>query len=611
MPGPESFRLESRTDLDPSFMSLGLPTTAFRDGASDDRLGFDAAFNGVPSVGIPGEAPQSSLFLFKGSTFAIYDLLTDRITNGPQPLDNFFFGSLPPAFRLGIDAATWAGPGFANLAYAFRGSEYVRANKAANWTVDQGPFGINDFLNFSTPDGSFSQDMGPSSILYGVRNAANRLHFFGRNGFYARHNLENGQMDVAPVPISQAWPLPSKFGNRVDLVFYGAGQEAEHIFFFSGSDYAQWDARSETLLKTGALEERFPALAVLLPRPQLFLVENYALETYVGALQLGKLVDSVPMPPHSEKELVVVTQITTSATKVLRQNVLESASVEARRDLAKKLDEKQSSEEETESYAYRLRALFEGEAQAKGIWGGEVKAELQVAGGSDTQRQRLAESAFSSIAEQVGETTHSVEQRTMSAEQAELVTTNVFNKERFAQSNPTDRSREVRYFAMRQPFVALLVLKSVKAAYSDGTRPPTIFPLTELETRLTQVLVDPEGAVPLLEYLREELQRIVDVEGRPCSALDAAALPALELDRNMKSDFVFTDTDQTIAVTGIIKGAKDFFQPTYTTEPIDFVAGVPVAGPAPGNPVAGRTLLSNGASTKLVSSLIAPADEPS
>jgi hypothetical protein len=608
MSGPLDFRLESRTDLDPSFMSLGLPTTAFHDGALDDRLGFDAAFNGLPSVGIPGEAPQSALFLFKGSTFAIYDLLSDRITNGPQPLDNFFFGSLPPAFRLGIDAATWAGPGFANLAYAFRGSEYVRANKAANWTVNEGPSGINEFLTFSTPDGGFfSQDMGPSSILYGIRNAANRLHFFGRNGFYARHNLENGQMDVAPVPISQAWPLPLKFGDRVDLAFYGAGQEAEHIYFFSGSDYAQWDSRTETLLKTGALEERFPALAVLLPRPQLFLVENYALETYVAPLQVGKFIDSVPMPPRSTTEIVVVTQITTSATKVLRQNVLESQSVEARRDLAKKLDEKQSSEEETESYAYRLRALFEGEAQAKGIWGGEVKAELQVAGGSDTQRQRLADSAFSSITEQVSETTHAVEQKAMSVEQAELITTNFLEKRLFFQENPTDRTQEVRYFALREPFVVLLVLKSVKAAYTDGTKPPTVFSLAELEDRLTEILVDPERGVPLLEYLRSELQKIIDIEGRAKSIIDAAALPVLQLDRALRSNFVFRDTNQTIEVFGLIKASKDFFQPTNQTAPFDFVAGAPIGQPAPGDPAPGRAPSSNGVTIKLVSSLLAPA----
>jgi hypothetical protein len=124
------------------------------------------------------------------------------------------------------------------------------------------------------------------------------IHFFD-GSTYLRHNLRDGFIDGEPGLISDHWGLPSSFAP-IDLAFYGTGAEEGHLFLCSGTNCARFDTRTGSLIGIESINKAFPTLAILFPSPQLFLVEDYALETHIGPLQRGELEDSVVVPRHKE-----------------------------------------------------------------------------------------------------------------------------------------------------------------------------------------------------------------------------------------------------------------------------------------------------------------------
>jgi BMFP domain-containing protein YqiC len=581
MPPPAlgQYRLLNRLDLEPSFMSLGLPPSAFKDGSDSGATAFDAILSG----------PTDTLWLFKGEDFLGYDLRLGEITRPQAPIaPNWAGGALPGDFALGLDSACWAGPGFPGVYYLFRGERFVRLDAPSpqadpvDWVVTQGPLPITqEWLRGPSADGvprpGFA--FGPAAKLYGVRADANRIHFLSPDGLYARHNLENGEMDVGPVSTTGRFALPDSFGGRVDAAFYGAGAAAEHIFFLSGFAYAEFDVRTGRVVHTGALEERFPQLALFIARPQLFLVEEYSLDTFIGPLTFGGLVSTMAVPAQSRKTSVVVTQITTHAATAAQQNLLESQSRDVVTDFYKKLDRSRQSEASSDSYQYRLNAMFHGDAAAHGFWGGEVNADLAVEGGSDEQRQRTARQAFESIGQQARESTHTVDQRVTSQEDSQSITQDVLSRETFEISNTTLSTRNIEFMQLMQPYVTLLVLKNVKAAYTDGTRRPEIFALGELDARLRRVLADEARTGPILAYIRGELARVQASSGEMRAIIDPSS-PTLAVDGRVRTSFTFPDVEpaQTLELFGIVKAAKEWRQPTFRTRAIDVSQDAETAG---------------------------------
>ena len=565
MPISDTYRLSNRLDLAPSYLSLGFPPEAFVDGGAGGGVAFDASLSTATDI----------LWLFKGEDVLAYDLRTDKVVQPPTPISQVIApGALPESFSYGIDSAVWGGPAFPGLVCLFRGDQFVRFNcrpdpsagelPPSQWQLEYEPTPTDqEWLRQPSPDGvvRLSLNLEPSAKLYGLRNDDGRVHFLSRDGQYARHNLNNGEADVGPVPVGQRFPLPESFSGRVDLAFYGAGAAAEHIFFFSGFQFAEYDIRRNLMIRTGAIEERFPELALYTARPQLFLVEEYALDTYIGPLTLGGVVSTLSMPPQSRRSSVMITQIVTQASTIAKQNLLESHSGEAVTDFYKKMDRASQSEASSESYQYRLNALFHGDAQAHGLWGGEVNAKLAVNGGSDEQRERLAKQAFDTVATQTRESAQTVNRRLVDTQDASSITQNVYSKESFENSNDTDHVRQIEFMELIQPFLTLLVLKNIKAAYCDGTRAPEVFALAELPQRLPRLLADPADVDRLLGYVKSELSRIRDSSGE----MRAIVAPGtLEVDGRVKTQFALPSAggDQTIDVWGIVKAARDWLQPT-------------------------------------------------
>jgi hypothetical protein len=551
------YRLFNRLDLAPSFTSLGLRPELFRDGGDHDSASFDAALSG----------PTDTLWLFRGEDVLGYDLRENRITRPPMAFASTWAGGgLPGAFGVGVDSACWAGPRFPELIYLFREAEFIRLDCSDDpddpfkWKVTIQPTPIRqEWLR--APTVHTNMDFGPAVKLYGLREAADRVHFFTRDGRYARHDLTNGECDIAPTTTTSQFPLPEHFGGRVDVAFYGAGADAEHIFFFCRFDYAEYDIRRHAIVRSGAIEQRFPDLATYIIRPQLFLVEDYAIDTYIGPLTLGRLVSTLSIPAESRMTRVVLTEIVTPATAPLRQNLLESQSPQAVTDFYAMMLEPE------EFRAGRRRALIGGDVSA-GILNGEVDAAAG-AGQLDELRGRLAQEAFATIAVQASRSTHQVRQLVVSAEEAGGMVVNAVTTENFDLNNPSTQTRQVEFMELLQAYATLLVLANVRAAYTNGRDRPRVFALQELGSRLPELLVDPQQAGAVIAFAKGELSRIQDSSGEMRAFL--AAGMDLAADTRVKSVFVFDDIvpPQQLELFGIVKSARNWRQTTYQTRPID------------------------------------------
>jgi hypothetical protein len=244
-------------------------------------------------------------------------------------------------------------------------------DSSRNFLPVEGPAGVLGHWAsgaWTNPDGTFKTP-GVPVALHGLGSEFDgKAHFF-KDGHYIRHNLRNGQADCPLMPIADAWKLPPPFVNRIDLAFYGTGATAENIFFVSGEQYALYDFRTDQVLATGRVEQRFPAFAQFLGRPQLFLVEDYSLTTLVGPPHLGRLIDTRSIGAGSSITRILVTETTETTTDTIKQSLLDSQDSSVVTDFYNKLDKSTSETGEGEQYKYQLNASVHGDASATGIWG--------------------------------------------------------------------------------------------------------------------------------------------------------------------------------------------------------------------------------------------------
>lgn len=383
-----------------------------------------------------------------------------------------------------------------------------------------------------------------------------------------RHNLNNGQADIGPVPIQEQWDLPDDFSSGIDTAFYGVGELSRTIYFFAKGRCALFDTESASTIRVGPIDREFPAFAEFMARPQLFLVENYVLETYVGPPQLGVLVETKSVPPGSETRTLMITEVTDASTTTMRRSVLDSQDSQVVEDFNSRLEQRASRDSSSEQYRYHMNADFHGDAEAKGVWGGEVNASLAVQGGSDALREQLAESTFETIGSQVTESTRQVTQRTVDSSSQIQHQERVLNQNEFVMKNDTDRLRVFEFYQQLQPYVTLLVLKDVRIGYADGTPGGLrVFRLRELPQVLAEAIASADQRSAIAGYVAGELSGVLDHEGQP-RALVVPNATGVGLIQDPITSVAIRHADgevQKISTSGlVVKAVKQWLAPTLT-----------------------------------------------
>lgn len=566
------YRLSNVLKLNPLYISLGLPNASFKsfNPAIPARF-FDAAVN-------CGALHPDCIWLFKGSDYHRYNLRERRFEVESSRISQFAkHGSpaLPPAFRNGVDTVVYAGSAFPALYYFFSEETYVRLNSGVpavdtpedpaegHWNADEGPRGVLGAWAvgvWTNPDGTFKRP-GPMAGLHGEGSRfVGRVHFF-RGNEYVLHDLRNGGLAAGPMPISEKWNLPEPFTERIDLAFYGAGPESQKIYFVSGQEFVVYDPELEIVMRRGNVEREFPGFSAHLTRPQIFLVEEMSLRTYLGPLQDGNLVDTRSIGPGETLKRVLVIETVDTSASTFQSSILDQQDTSTVNNLNDNVTRQTNETEGSESYRYHLEAAAHGDASATGFWGGEVNATLSANGGSDTKREGFAENVFNGVSKQVTDSKRQMIAKTVSSTDQITHMERVLNVMEFEQTNHSDRIINVGFFTVLQSFYGLLVLNSVRVAFSDGAN-PDVRNLSELEDLLEDHVSDEHVKQKTLQFVQGELSIIKNSQNERKSLLVESGLA---LNSGISDTTVLvapSGETQNIAVPGIIKSARDWINPT-------------------------------------------------
>jgi Hemopexin len=575
-PSPESddYRLRNSFDVRPVYISLGLPNSSFKNFNPDIPASFfDAALD-------TGGVYRDCIWLFKGADYYRYNLRSRTFQDGPRPIRDGFASlgtpRLPNLFFSGINSAVYAGGAFPHFYYVFRDEIYVRINSDIHggvvgnlpreviYSADEGPRGVlGAFVPgaWTTPDGRFLTK-SPMVALHGDGPALQgMLHFF-KDGSYLRHNLMTGGLAFGPVPIGDAWNLPEPFVSRIDLAFYDVGSGSRNIFFISGTEYALYDPTLGQTLRSGAVIDEFAEFARFLTRPQLFLVENYTLQNYVGPVQDGALVDTMIVPVGGKSTSIVVIETMQSTQTTITQSLLEDHGQSTVQDFNNKVDKNVATSQDSDQYKYYLQALAHGDVSATGIWGGEVNASLNVQGGTNSLRDSLATNVFDSINSQVTESKSQRVVKSFNSQQEVQTSTHIVKTQEFEEQNTTSHTLNIRIVEQVQLYLAALVLQSVELAYVDGITNPRTVSLRDARALLSDVFVSAQSADSVINFIRGELSNIIDFQDVPRSILQTGGEPGtLALNLGTVSVIPLQKPDgptQNLSVAGIVKLKKEF-----------------------------------------------------
>jgi hypothetical protein len=566
------YRLSNVLKMNPLFISLGLPNSAFKSfNPAIPATFFDAAVN-------CGPLHPDCIWLFKGSDYHRYNLRARHFEVENSRISQFAKSGtppLPPAFRSGVDTVVYAGSAFPLLYYFFTEETFIRLNSAVaaadtpedpaegHWNADEGPRGVLGAWAvgvWTNPNGSFKRP-GPMAGLHGEGSRfVGCVHFFRENE-YVLHDLRTGGTAAGPMPIGERWKLPEPFTERIDLAFYGAGPESQKIYFISGQEFALYDPEIEIVLRKGKTEREFPGFAAYLTRPQIFLVEDMSVRTYLGPLQDGNLIDTRSIGPgEALKRVLVIETVNTSASEH-KSSILDQQDSSTVKNLNENVTKQTNQTQGSESYRYHLDAAAHGDASATGFWGGEVNATLSAQGGSDSVRDGFAENVFNGVTEQVTESKQQIVAKTVSSTDQITSMEKVLNIMEFEQRNRTDRIMNVGFFQILQSFFGLMVLNSVRVAFSDGFN-PDVRNLSELEDLLEAHVSDEEVKQRTIQFVKGELSGIKNSQNERKSLLVESGI-ALNSGVSDTAVLVAPNGEtQKIAVPGIIKSARDWINPT-------------------------------------------------
>lgn len=567
------YRLSNVLELNPLFISLGLPDRAFRGfNPAIPATFFDAAVN-------CGRLHPDCLWLFKGEDYHRYNLRERRFEKERSRVADFARSGtppLPPGFHAGIDTVVYAGSAFPTLYYLFAEETYVRLNSdvpavdseenpaETHWNADEGPRGVLGAWSvgvWTNPDGTF-QRPGAMCGLHGEGSRfVGRVHFF-RGGEYVLHDLRNGGIAAGPMPIGDAWKVPAPFTQHIDLAFYGAGPESQKIYFLSGKDFVLYDPELDIVLRSGSVEREFPGFSSYLTRPQIFLVEQSSLRTYLGPLQDGTLVDTRSIGPGETLRRVLVIETVDTSASDFAASVLEQQDSATVANLNDNVTRQTNETAGSEAYRYHLNAAAHGDASATGFWGGEVNATLDVEGGSDSRREGFAQNVFNGVSKQLTESKRQLVAKTVSSTDQITHMERVLNIMEFEQKNLTNHILNVGFFTVLQSFFGLLVLNSVRVAFSDGFKASDVRNLNELGDLLEEHVADPEVRQKTLQFVRGELSNIKNSQNERKSLLVESGLAISAGVTDIAILVAPNGETQSISVPGIIKSARDWISPT-------------------------------------------------
>ncbi|MDX1416768.1 MAG: hypothetical protein R3293_21380 [Candidatus Promineifilaceae bacterium] len=559
------YRLTSTVEMKPLYISLGLPRKSF---VTDTSASIEGPFEAVASA----EKPYpGQIYLFRGGRNWLFDLQTKKV-EGPFTIrENWGGGTWPGSFATGVDAAVWGGEAFPNYIYFFKEDHFIRFN-FDNWKVDIAPTPIAEGGWGPSRDTWLAN--GVDTALHGIGVKQHGFIHFFKGSEYLCYDLAHRANVTGPVPIQEHWKLPEPFATQVNLAFYGTGEEAEYIYFLSEDQCALFDLDNNEVKGVFPLEKKFPTLAQFIRRPQIFLVEYYMLNNYVGGTLLGEKVDSRSVLANQKLTMYMVVEVVETSTSLIKQSILQSQSDEVTKNFYEEMKATNERGGSSEAYRYNFDASFHGDASATGVWGGEVNANVKAKGGTDNVRSNFAAAAFSAVTSQVNKTSKQLTQGVFSSEQGyQRTEKTVSMQEMIIDNSGQDEMVSYAFFEETEPYLSLLSLTDVRLAFADGSGAPRIVPISSMENLLREYIPDQQNREEIRDLIIGELSQIQDYQGVPRSTICKVdqGPTRYEFDTNLTTKFELLNPDgsqEEVQIDGIVKDVKKWMAPTGTLRAI-------------------------------------------
>ena len=561
----DNFRLTGSFEMKPMYISLGLPKSAFQLGKSLSEKPFDTVIE-------CGNKPDCVWFV-RGEDFYTFNIRKGAFESGPLSIETEWCGpTMPLAFASGIDAAAWGGPSYPDLLYFFKGGNVIRMNRNVNWAVDQGSMSLQQG-GWGSAIGTWLSN-GCDAALHGIGTKYDGMVHFFKGSEYIRHNLNTGQLDAGPIPITDVFALAEPFAKGIDLAFYGSGgRDAYKIYFFKGDQCLVYNTKTNETEQISAIIELFPAMTEYIGRPQLFLVENYSLKTFVGPLEIGRVVaQPLFVPPGTEQKIRMVTEVSESSSQSITKSLLESQDNSVVENFYDEMKLQSGESGGNESSQFHFDGSFHGEATGvNSIVGGEVDANARAKGGSDSVRSNFSKAALGTISKQVSKAAKQTSQQVMTADDKFVRSEKtLFESVNIIKNTSATSDIKYQFYEQLQPYIVLLVLNGIQLAYADGTGRTDIRHISAMKPMLEKYIPDETFRSKIVQYVRDDLSMISDYKGIPTSVIKdiiQTGESLFEFNPDIISNYSIkkpNGKEQTITVNGIIKSSINVQAPTYT-----------------------------------------------
>jgi len=259
---------------------------------------------------------------------------------------------------------------------------------------------------------------------------------------------------------------------------------------------------------SGVMEYEFLPNPPAEVRPQLMLVEEYRLSSFLGSYGVGRVVKSFSLLPGEKTKLTIRLASRTETTRKQSQSILDSYSEESAREFEDSLAD-ENSRTDTSSQDFSWHASV----QAGGSWGfARCKVEAGAEGSTNSAREEFGKTVHGTTQKHASRASNNrnVQVDTMSETKAALEETSEIVRD--IENINVGRTLNFVFCQMNQEFISLLHLVDVRIGYTNGIDEVREVPLYELPEFLERVVV-PEKREAVEQRIIRELESIHDYQG--------------------------------------------------------------------------------------------------
>ncbi|HVO61288.1 MAG TPA: LamG domain-containing protein [Terriglobales bacterium] len=304
----------------------------------------------------------------------------------------------------------------------------------------------------------------------------------------------------------------------------------------------------------GATEYAFVQNPPPTVKPQLMLVEEYRLSSFLGSYGVGRTLKTFSLLPGEKTKLTIRTASRSTTAAKQSQSILDSYSQESASDFETSLNE-----EKTDRFSTSSEVSAKVSVEASGSWGfGKASASASMEGSSNSAREQFAKSVSNATAK------HAAKASANRNVQIDTTTETTVTEEketeivREIENINVGRTLNFVFCQMNQEVISLLHLIDVRIGYTNGIEPLREAALYELPDLLERVVIDDaRERKNVQQRIENEIKKIrnyrgLEVENFVLPVKDGGGDGRCTINRDFASEFIEPATKTPARVPGII-----------------------------------------------------------